>query len=211
MPGQTRAPAAAAGEICELCSEPIPSEHRHLFEQEQRTLLCICRGCSILFDRREAGGARYRLVPGRILALVGFHLDDLLWERFDIPVELAFFQRQTAADQIAVHYPGALGAAESRLAVELWEELVNSNPVLGGLEPEVEALLVSRVGGAREYWIAPLDLCYALVGVIRQHWKGLGGGEEVWGEVARFSDDLRRRAVSVDRHGSRTTASAGVS
>jgi hypothetical protein len=62
------------------------------------------------------------------------------------------------------------------------------------LEPEVEALLVNRTVGPAVYWIAPLDICYALVGVIRRHWKGLGGGEVVWEEVARFFEALRWRA-----------------
>jgi hypothetical protein len=207
--GVATAAAPATGEVCELCSEPIPAEHRHIFEQRERALLCFCRGCSILFDRGESGGTRYRLVPDRILALIGFDLDDQLWESFDLPVALAFFRRAAEGDRVVVQDPGALGAVESELDLESWVELRARNPILETIEPEVEVLLVNRVGGAREQWIAPLDLCYALVGVIRMHWKGLGGGEEVWGEVARFSERLRRRAVSVDLNGSRTDAPAG--
>jgi hypothetical protein len=201
--------APAIGEICELCSKPIQEEHRHLYEQRELAILCICRECAILFDRREAGGAHYRLVPDRILALIGFDLDDQLWESFDLPVDLAFFSRTADGDRVVVQYPGALGAVESELDLEPWVELRARNPILETIEPEVEALLVNRVGGAREQWIAPLDLCYALAGLIRMHWKGLGGGDEVWGEVARFSERLRRRAISVDLNGSRTDAPAG--
>ncbi len=178
------------GESCELCGEAIQLEHRHLYELERRSLLCVCRGCALLFDRREAGGGRYRLIPDRTLHLAGFELDDGLWDRLDVPVDLAFFRREGGGERVVVHYPGALGAAESRLDGALWAELEARNPVLRTLEPEVEALLVNRVGGAREYWLAPLDTCYALVGLIRKHWKGLGGGDEVWGEVARFCAEL---------------------
>ncbi len=63
------------------------------------------------------------------------------------------------------------------------------------MQPDVEALLVNRVGAAREYFIVPIDECYKLVGLIRLHWRGLSGGAVVWGEIARFFDDLRRKAA----------------
>ena len=37
-----------------------------------------------------------------------------------------------------------------------------------------------------EYYIAPIDECYKLVGLIRTNWKGLSGGTEVWTEIGRF-------------------------
>jgi len=76
---------------------------------------------------------------------------------------------------------------------------VNSNPALRKLEPDIEALLVNRVGHAHgsappEYFVAPIDDCYRLVGLIRTHWKGLSGGNEVWAEIAGFFSALRERA-----------------
>ena len=67
------------------------------------------------------------------------------------------------------------------------------------LKPDIEALLVNRVGRAHgsaqaEYYIAPIDDCYRLVGVIRMHWKGLSGGAEAWTEIGRFFSDLRARS-----------------
>src|SRR4051794_41824092 len=55
----------AALEQCELCGTPIPAEHRHVLEVASRELKCVCRPCSILFDRRAAAEGRYRLVPDR--------------------------------------------------------------------------------------------------------------------------------------------------
>ena len=75
--------------------------------------------------------------------------------------------------------------------------VVAANPVLAELEPDVEALFVNRTGGAAEYWLLPVDRCYELVGLVRTHWKGFGGGEEVWAALATFFDDLRRRAKPV--------------
>ena len=53
----------ARQEQCELCGEPLPPTHRHLLDLESRELMCACRACTVLFDRREAGGSHFRLVP----------------------------------------------------------------------------------------------------------------------------------------------------
>jgi hypothetical protein len=76
---------------------------------------------------------------------------------------------------------------------------VRDNPVLTELEPDVEALLVNRVGQASEsstaeYYFAPIDECFRLVGLIRMSWKGLSGGTEVWVEISRFFSPLKERA-----------------
>ena len=75
--------------------------------------------------------------------------------------------------------------------------------MLRELEPDVEALLVNRVGQSRgsapaEYYIVPIDACYKLVGLIRIHWRGLSGGTEVWQEIGNFFTDLRARGASRD-------------
>ena len=63
----------------------------------------------------------------------------------------------------------------------------------------MEALLVNRARGARRHWIVPIDECYALVGLIRTHWKGLTGGAEVWRQIASFYDELDRRSRTASR------------
>ncbi len=191
-------------EQCELCSEVIPPGHRHLLDLHDRRLLCACRPCSILFDARAAGGGHYRLIPDGSQYLTDFELDDALWQNFRIPVDLAFFFHSSQAGRVVAFYPSPLGATESLLELGDWEELVGRNPVLECLEPDVEALLVNRARGAREYWIVPVDRCYALVGVIRTRWKGFGGGPEVWADVASFFEGLRREAKIVANDGKET-------
>ncbi|WP_433985005.1 DUF5947 family protein [Tunturiibacter empetritectus] len=48
-----------------------------------------------------------------------------------------------------------------------------------------------------EYYIAPIDECYKLVGLIRTNWRGLSGGAAVWTEIGRFFLELRSKADPV--------------
>jgi Family of unknown function (DUF5947) len=181
-------------ERCELCSAPIEAAHRHLLDLSTRELLCACRACALLFDRREAAEGRYRVVGDRRLRLAGFALDDRMWEELRLPVDMAFFFRHSDAGRVMAYYPSPMGPTESLLALEAWEELEAANPVLRTLETDVEALLVNRSRGTRGHWIVPLDECYALVGLIRTHWRGLTGGTEVWREIQGFFEGLDRRS-----------------
>jgi len=63
----------------------------------------------------------------------------------------------------------------------------------------VEALLVNRIAqsrgaGAAEYFVAPIDECYKLVGLIRGSWRGFSGGTEVWREIGKFFSDLKEKS-----------------
>jgi hypothetical protein len=183
-----------AVEHCDLCNAPIAPEHRHLLDLESRELLCACQACKILFDRGAAGGGHYRLVSDRRLRLDGLELDDALWDGLRIPVDMAFFFHSSQAGRVVAYYPSPMGATESQLSLPAWDELVARNPVLATMAPDVEALLVDRVGGARRHWLVGLDECYALVGLIRTRWRGLSGGTEVWGEISAFFDALDARS-----------------
>jgi hypothetical protein len=191
----------SAQERCELCGEPVAPEHRHLLDLSRRELMCACRACAILFDRKAAGAGHYRLVPDRRLRVEDLELSDLAWEDLRLPVEMAFFFHSTAAGRVQAFYPSPMGPTESLLGLEAWDDLVAANPVLSGLAPDVEALLVNRVRGARGHWIVPIDDCYALVGLIRTRWRGLTGGTEVWLEIQRFFEGLDRRARPASRNG----------
>lgn len=190
--------AEVAEEHCELCGERIPSEHRHLLEVETRELMCACRACKILFDRPAAGGAggHYRLVPDRRLAIGDFELDDVTWANLRIPVEMAFFFYSTPAQRVVAFYPSPMGATESLLELESWEELERPNPVLRSMERDVEALLVNRARGARAHFLVPIEDCYDLVGLIRTKWHGLAGGGEVWRQIDAFFERLAGRSTT---------------
>jgi hypothetical protein len=112
-----------------------------------------------------------------------------------IPINLAFFYRDSAANRMIAMYPSPAGATESLLSLESWTEIVAQNRVLQTMEPDVEAFLVNRVGTASEYFVVPIDECYRLVGLIRMHWKGLSGGADVWKEINGFFASLKTRSV----------------
>lgn len=190
-------------ERCELCAEAVPAEHRHLFELSVRELQCVCQACRLLFERPAAGAERYLLVPDRRWYVADFALTDPMWAGLSIPVDMAFFCYSSAAQRVVAYYPSPAGPTESLLQLAAWEEVAEANPVLEGMEHDVEALLVNRANGARDHLLAPIDDCYALVGLIRTHWRGLGGGDDVWAEVDRFFADLRQRARVVHRDGTR--------
>lgn len=179
-------------ERCDLCSAPLAAEHAHLVEPANRKLLCSCQACALLFSDRQ--DARYRRVPEEVQFLPDLRLSDAHWEDLHIPINLAFFFHCTPAGRVIAIYPSPAGAMESLLTLEAWQTLVDENPVLRELKPDVEALLVNRVGVARDHYRVPIDHCYKLVWIIRSNWRGLAGGTEVWQAIARFFDGLKERS-----------------
>lgn len=187
-------------EQCELCSLELRSEHPHLIEFTQRKLLCACDACALLFSAHA--GSKFKRVPGDVRLLANFRMTDAEWEGLLIPINLAFFFQNSLNSRVSALYPSPAGATESLLPLETWSGIVQSNSVLSRLEPDVEALLVNRVGQSRgaspaEYYIVPIDACYKLVGLIRIHWRGLSGGTEVWQKIGNFFSELRARAEVV--------------
>jgi Family of unknown function (DUF5947) len=185
-----------AGEVCELCAERIADEHAHLVDLQARTLLCACRGCYLLFVSEGAGGAHFKSVPERYLAFTDFTLSPAQWDSLQIPVSVAFFFLNSSLGRIAAFYPGPAGATESELALDTWAEITRANPILGTVEPDVEAFLVrSRPNqGGTECYIVPIDACYELVGHLRTLWRGFDGGREAHAKLDAFFDDVSARA-----------------
>jgi Family of unknown function (DUF5947) len=184
-------------ERCELCSAVLAHEHPHLVEIRLRQIVCACEACATLFD--GMAGGKYKRVARRAQFLANFQMTDLQWENLLIPINMAFFFQSSLESRVVGLYPSPAGAVESLLPLDAWNETVEENPALSRLEPDIEALLVNRVGHAHElsraeYYIAPIDECYKLVGLIRANWKGLSGGAEVWAEIGRFFSELRAQA-----------------
>ena len=185
-------PRPSDEEQCELCSQTIAPGHPHLFDPANRQLLCACEPCALLFSEQAA--TRFLRVPTGSRFLPDFRLSDARWDSFLLPVDMAFFFDNRQAGKVTAIYPSPGGPVESLLSLEVWHALKQENPRLQQMQPEVEALLVNRVKGARDYYLVPIDQCYELVGLIRSHWKGLAGGAEVWQEIDRFFAHLKQRS-----------------
>jgi hypothetical protein len=186
------ATSAAPAERCDFCSAVVPADHPHVAERPSRRILCACAACALLFSSEES--VRYRRIPGRVLYLADFQLTDVQWERLAVPISLAFFFYSTAAGRVLALYPSPGGVTECTFELASWDEIALANPVLQRMEADVEGLLVNRVGKARQYFLAPIDECYKLAGLIRMRWRGLSGGAEVWKEIDGSFAALKARA-----------------
>lgn len=184
---------SVTAERCDLCSIELGPDHPHLVEPATRRLVCACQACAILFS--GVAETRYRRVTERVQYLPNFQLSDAQWEGLMIPINMAFFFQSSAAGKVIVLYPSPAGATESLLDFESWQEIVECNPVLQGMEADTEALLVNRIQTAHDYFIVPIDQCYRLVGLIRTKWKGLSGGTEVWEAINGFFAEMKARAT----------------
>jgi len=188
-------PRRRPAEQCDLCSAEVAAQHDHLVEPESRKIVCACQACAILFSGQT--GAKYKRVPRETRVLADFRLTDGQWDSLMVPIDMAFFFYSTPLNKLIALYPSPAGPTESLLSLESWDEVTDANPILKTIQPDVEALLVNRVRGAREYYVAPIDQCYTLVGLIRANWRGFSGGSEAWKAINEFFTTLKTRARSV--------------
>jgi len=189
---------AAAGERCEMCSELISDEHQHVVNVEGRQLMCVCRGCYLLFTDTDAQ-LRYRAVPDRYLAFPEFALGRREWELLQIPVGLAFFFRNSTLDRTVAFYPGPAGATESELDLRVWDDIRAADPRVEMLAEDTEALIV-RVPEDPcpvECHLVPIDACYEFVGRLRMLWRGFDGGQQVREFIDEFFGLIAQRAKVV--------------
>lgn len=182
-------------ERCDLCSEVIRAHprHEHLLERDRQQVACSCTPCALLFPVEAE--RRYLRIPRDAYRLDGFVMSEDQWEDLAIPVRMAFIQLHTTSGVPRAYYPSPAGATESLLSLDGWDELVRANPSLRRMHPGVEALLINRIGEAREHYIAPIDRCFELVALIRIHWRGLSGGQEVWQRVADYFATMSKQSL----------------
>ncbi|HSO99516.1 MAG TPA: DUF5947 family protein [Solirubrobacteraceae bacterium] len=190
-PLDTASPRAPDEEICDLCGVGIPAQHRHLIHLVERRIVCSCEPCWAM----RAGEGDYRPTGNRTVWLPGLQIPDDLWAAFGIPIGLAFFMRSTVTECVVAMYPSPAGATESELRFEAWQRMCECNPVLTGLESDIEGLIVNRLSDPPVYAIAPIDQCYALTGAIKASWEGISGGSGVQHAVTDFFAGLQARAV----------------
>lgn len=190
-----RAPEPA-GERCEMCAESLADEHQHVVDVAARQLMCVCRGCYLLFTDRHAE-LRYRAVPDRYLAFTDFALDRRAWEAMQIPVGMAFFFTNSALGRTVAFYPGPAGACESELDLDMWDAIRAADRRVELLTDDVEALLVRvpEIESARpQTFLVPIDACYEFVGGLRMLWRGFDGGQQAREFIDAFFAQVAARA-----------------
>ncbi len=183
----------AREERCELCSAVVGARHPHVLEVASGKVLCACDACAILFSHRE-GDRQFLRIPRSARRLTGFKLGAAEWNALALPIDMAFFVKSTKAGRVLAYYPSPAGPTESLLDLEAWQDLVRENRALDEMLSDVEALVVNRTHGRRDYVIAPIDECYRLTGLIRTQWRGMAGGEEVWCEIEQFFNAIEEAA-----------------
>jgi len=187
------APMTPPGERCEMCGTPIDDGHSHVVNIGSRALMCTCRGCYLLFDYKDAD-IKYRAVPERYLSFPDFYLTPMQWDDLQIPVSMAFFFHHSEFGHQVAFYPSPAGATESELPLGAWDDIVQANPRLSELAPDVEAILVRAQDGVFECFLVPIDACYELVGHLRSGWRGFDGGQEVRQALTDFFDRVQSRS-----------------
>jgi len=189
-----------------MCAVPIGEAHSHVVNIESRAMQCTCRSCYLLFTVRGASRGKHRSVPDRFRYDPHFALADRVWDSAGIPVSMAFLFVNSVQNSTVAFYPSPAGATESLLPAEAWAQLLADNPAVADIEPDVEALLITRGRDGFEAFLVPIDSCYELVGHVRIHWKGFDGGTEAWEVINGFFDGLRERSEVVGASDSVTTS-----
>lgn len=188
---RARRPEPSPYERCEMCGAPVADEHGHVVNVGTRSLLCACRPCYLLFTHDDAELA-YRAVPERYLSFPG--LPAPVWDALELPVGTVFLFVNSALGRVVAFYPGPAGATESQLSLEAWGRVVAAAAGLATLRPDVEALLVHTRGSQVEAFLVPIDVCYELVGHLRNLWRGFDGGQDVRRRLEEFFDVVRGRS-----------------
>lgn len=190
----TNARRNPAAERCELCGAVVSHQHRHLIDPESRRLFCACEACSLLFPGN--GNTKLKRVPAAVRRMDDFQLSEGLWDSLLIPIGLAFFVHSSAVNKVTAFYPSPAGATESVLSMDAWDGLLEGNPMLARMQPDVEALLVNRLEQEPAYYMVPIDKCFELVGLIRRDWHGLSGGAEMWAQTRNFFSELKEASLA---------------
>lgn len=183
------APGGAPLARCDLCGAELGPDHPHLVEPRERKLVCACDACSFLLSGRS--GAKYRRLGRSVRYLADFHQTDAQWDSLGIPIGLAFFFHSSPQGKVVALYPSPAGPTESRLDLAAWSAMIDENPSLREMQPDVEALLVDRIGAARDYYLVPIDVGFRLTGLIRLRWRGFSGGADLWAELEKFFAGLK--------------------
>ena len=193
-------PRVSAECHCAFCGAPVPADHRHLLDRASQRLTCACGPCAVLITTEK--NAQYLRVANEFRQLQDCGFSDPEWEALLAPIGLTILVRDAHDRILAIDPTPANASVEAPpealtrpLAADHWRSLVAAHPALRALQPEVDALLVHRLGPEPECFLVPRDEANRLAALLQQNWHGLSGGFDLWRAVARFFDDVRQRSA----------------
>jgi len=103
------------------------------------------------------------MIPRETRAIRDFRMPDVPWKIHDLPGNVTFVFYSTSAAKLMSVCQVAAGTVESTVPREVWKAIIEANPALEEMRPDVEGLLIIHTGESREYFIAPIDVCYNLI------------------------------------------------
>lgn len=186
---KTFARQAGAAEQCSACGCALPPDHDHAFEVATQKISCLCASCHSALTRNER---KYRAIPEGVHRVNDVSWATKTWEHLGLPIHIVFIVRRETTYR--AFFPSPAGQVETQLGTHNWADLSARNPDALTLKPDVEALLLSRLSGQSLCLKVPIDVCFALTGLLRRHWKGMHGGAQVWREISQFLNHLVERA-----------------
>ncbi|HEU4577402.1 MAG TPA: DUF5947 family protein [Polyangiaceae bacterium] len=179
---------------CDRCRTVLHRQHRHLIELAAHQLLCACNACASEVERSVLGP--YRLIPEAVRSAPEWAPSWERWDSFGMPLRLGFFLWLSRLARWAAVAPSPAGAVNVELPTSAWSAYLRESGIARQVRPDVEALLVRGAGGGPlEAYVVPLDLCYELVALVRQTWRGIDGGDAARGELDRYFERLRQRST----------------
>jgi len=178
-----------AEEHCDFCSKSIPPNHRHFADLNNMKFMCACEVCTVM----QAEKGEFHPLPQRYEFIDDLEMPETMWAQLKIPVNMAFIVYNSDREQPIAFYPSPAGSMESELRLDSWESLKNDNPALKNLAPDLEGFMINRLDKPHEHFIVPIDCCYELIGLIRMHWQGMHGGDEMRNAVRDYFKHLKKQ------------------
>ena len=146
---------------CRFCSAPLDTFSNPLFEVATQRIVPACEKCASRFSRND--GRPFKLIPRETRALENFQMPDVSWQAFNLSAGVTFVFYSTAATALLSVCKMAAMTVESTVPREVWKAIVEANPALEEMRPDVEGFLIVHALDFKEYYIAPIDVCYNLV------------------------------------------------
>ena len=154
---------------CDLCSLTIEADHPHLLDPAERSLLCGCRACALLFSGHVAEGdaRRYVRIEPRTERLPKLVIEEHEWSMLDLPVRLVFLCPSAVHARTFALYPNPAGVTEAHVSTDVWNQLVVAHPVLDTVRADVQAVIIDARAGQCTCYAVSIDVCHRLVGLLR--------------------------------------------